>query len=88
MSTPEIIDCILGLLQPTLKLSGLTSADVNHDESLLQQGLMDSIHFIDLITQLETEFDIVIEFDDLDVSDFTSVTQLAQLVGTALAGAA
>lgn len=47
-----------------------------YDTSLFNSGIIDSIRFLDLITFLETEFDLRIEGDELLPEYFDSINKI------------
>lgn len=48
--------------------------------TLIDSGYIDSLILINLISELDIEFDIEITFTDLEVSNFSSVDSLLALV--------
>lgn len=84
MNTTEIAAGILQLLQEKIIRSGLNPEELDQSASLLMQGVLDSLSFIEFLTELEAHFDVTIEFDSLDIADLTSVQQLAQLIAALL----
>jgi len=62
------------------------------DEDLLDNGILDSLAFVDLLLYLEQQFDIRIAADELELEDFRSIGKIAGLVaahlGLKTAGAA
>ncbi len=52
----------------------------NADLDLIEGGYLDSLDVIRLLTALETEYNIVIELDELELSDLGSVRHLADAV--------
>ena len=49
-------------------------------ETLIDSGYIDSLALINLISELDIEFDIEIKFDELEVSNFNSVDAIQALV--------
>ena len=49
-------------------------------ETLIDSGYIDSLALINLISELDIEFDIEITFEDLNVSNFSSVDAIQALV--------
>ena len=76
-----IKDEIFKLLQPRLTDFGLNKEDVLINESLLSQGILDSVSFLEFLTEIESLFHIEIDFSDLDTSEFTSIEKLIKIVG-------
>ena len=48
--------------------------------SLIESGYVDSLGLINLISELDIEFDIEISFNDLSVDNFNSVDSIQALV--------
>lgn len=48
--------------------------------SLIESGYIDSLGLINLISELDIEFDIEISFNDLSVDNFNSVDSIQALV--------
>ena len=49
-------------------------------ETLIDSGYIDSLALINLISELDIEFDIEIAFSELEVCNFTSVNAIQTLV--------
>lgn len=49
-------------------------------ETLIDSGYIDSFVLINLISELDIEFDIEITFDELEVENFSSVDSIQALV--------
>lgn len=49
-------------------------------ETFIDSGYIDSLALINLISELDIEFDIEITFEDLNVSNFSSVDAIQALV--------
>ncbi len=49
-------------------------------KSLLEQGIFDSLSFLEFMVDLESTFDVELDFSELDPSEFTSVENLAKLI--------
>ncbi|MNB80292.1 acyl carrier protein [compost metagenome] len=61
------------------KLNGILSKEVEPGANLSHEGL-DSIKTIELIVNLEVEFDIQIDDQDLLIENFSSVDKIAALL--------
>ncbi len=51
------------------------------DTDLLTSGILDSLQFVELLVQLEQNFDLHIKIDDLDLEDLRTLSRIARLVG-------
>lgn len=76
VSKEEIIDVLI----PRLEILGLSKSDVDTDQSLLEQGILDSMSFLEFIVDLETKFGVELDFSNLDPSEFTSVDKLQNVI--------
>jgi acyl carrier protein len=54
------------------------------DTDLVSDGLMDSLMLIELLTHLEQEYQITIDFADLDVENFRSIRSITKFVNARL----
>ena len=79
MNTVELANEIRGIVQTTIESSGIEMA-VEDDLSLIDGGLLDSMSIVVLVQNLQQTFDISIDFSDITVSNFDSVTALVEYV--------
>lgn len=77
------VDDILTLLSPRLHQLDLTKEDVDNSTSLLAQGVLDSMSFLEFIVEVESNFNIELDLSDLDPSEFTSLDNLITLLNNA-----
>ena len=56
------------------------SPDLDINMSLLDEGILDSLTTIELITKLEEIFNINIDFDELNHQNFNTITNIVALV--------
>lgn len=54
--------------------------EFNDDKDLLENNIVDSISAISLISAIEKEFNIEIEFDDLNLNNFKSVNKIKDFI--------
>jgi len=52
------------------------------DQDLLEEGLLDSLGLVSLITELEREFGFELALDTLDIDDFRSVERIVARVAS------
>jgi acyl carrier protein len=71
---------LIELLQPKLEELGLSVGDINTKESLVNQGILDSMSFLEFIVDIESTFNIELDFSELDPSEFTSIDNLIKLI--------
>lgn len=60
--------------------ASLGGSDFADEESLLEQGIIDSLTMVDLITHLEGNYGIRIEDDDMTPENFDTVSAIVTLV--------
>lgn len=51
-------------------------SSISMTESLIAQGIFDSIDFITMLMEIENTFEIELDFDDVDPAQFTSIDGL------------
>lgn len=71
---------LIALLDNRLQLLGVKSDDVAHDVSLFEQGIVDSISFMELIVSIEDEFGMEIDFSDMEPSEFDTIENLSKII--------
>jgi acyl carrier protein len=54
--------------------------DVDFHADLIGSGALDSLLFVQLLTQLEQEFGVHVDVSELDLDIFTSVSRIARFV--------
>lgn len=50
------------------------------ETDLLETGMMDSLKFVELVYNLESEFGMTISMDDLEIDHFRTVANIVQFV--------
>ena len=50
------------------------------EENLIEEGLIDSMLFVSLLTRLEEEFGLTITLESIDVENFSSVAKITDFV--------
>lgn len=56
--------------------------DVGVDTDVIEEGLLDSLAFVQLLLALEEEFGVKVDLADLELDDFSTITSIARLVST------
>ena len=60
------------------------SIDIPDDDThLFEEGLLDSLIFVELLVRLESEFGISVSLEDLEIEDFRSLSTIAAYVTNA-----
>lgn len=62
--------------------------DVDVDTDVIEEGLLDSLAFVQLLLALEEEFGVKVDLADLDLENFSTVSNIARLVSVNGNGAA
>lgn len=76
----EVERRIAEVLRAVLNMSEPPAADVD----LIDDGLLDSLGLISLITDIEQEFGFELPLDDFDIEAFRTPAAIASFVGAAL----
>lgn len=80
--TNEAIDRVKSLiamiLEPKLSAAGLTADAFTDDLDLRDQGVLDSLGFVELLTALEVHLGTAVDLADLDAEHLTRVGALAR----------
>ena len=71
---------LIELLQPKLEELGVSVSDIDSKESLLSQGILDSMSFLEFTVDIESTFNVEFDFSELDPSEFTSINNLIALI--------
>lgn len=66
--------------------AGEAGGDFSDDESLLAAGVIDSLTMVDLISHLESRYEISVDEDDMIPENFDSVDAIAAYVSQKQAG--
>lgn len=74
MIEDQIAECIFKQ-SPVARKRG-----VRRDESLLQNGILDSMGVLELVSYLEEEFGITVEDDDMSPENFQTIERIAVFV--------
>ncbi len=86
--TPDQIrDFVVTTLDEPIRAAGLDPASVDDDFDLLESGLIDSLGLLELITQVEEEFGLEVDFEEMDPERLTIVGPFSRFVTEAAARA-
>lgn len=69
---------IRGALERRIRSLALPPGELDDEFSLVESGLLDSMGFIALVTRIEKEFDLEVDFEDADPDRFTTLGGLAR----------
>jgi acyl carrier protein len=56
--------------------------EFNGDDALLEEGIIDSLGLLEVVTFLETEFDVMVDDADVTLESFGTVNAMAAFVHT------
>jgi acyl carrier protein len=76
----DIKEQVVMLLKPKLERLGINERELTSGFDLVKSGFVNSLEFVEIVTQIEKHFDIEVDFDKaLDSNDFTT---FGGLIGT------
>jgi acyl carrier protein len=75
---------VFRLLGPHLRDAGLSERALDESRSLIELGVIDSFTFVDVLTALQEELGVEIDFMELDPDDFDSVKGLVRVAVAAV----
>ena len=65
----------------TILIKELTGKDcIDENESLINQGLLDSFSVMILVSKIETEFGVKIELDKFQLSDLDTIKNISNII--------
>jgi acyl carrier protein len=76
----EIRSFILNLLAGPFEAKRLTPQNIPDDFDLLIEGVIDSLGIVELISAIEDQFRISIDFEELDADDLTVIGPLCRYI--------
>jgi acyl carrier protein len=79
MTEPTIQDKIKNMISNEV-LVGVSVDEIGDDASLISDLNLDSIQMLTLITALESEFNFMLDDEDLDLENLSSVNRLVEFV--------
>jgi acyl carrier protein len=80
ISVGEIRSFVLSRLAVPLAAVRLAPQDVPDDFDLLVEGVIDSLGIVELISAIEEQFNLKIDFENLDADDLTIVGPLCRYI--------
>lgn len=63
--------------------AGTGESPMTQETSLIGESLLDSLAFLDLVAEIETAYNVELDFSDADPEHFVTLGGLASLVGQA-----
>ena len=80
MENKNNINDLLELLKDRLELLDVTVEEVDIEQSLFEQGILDSISFLEFMIEVESKFDLELDFSELDPTEFNSIEKLSKII--------
>lgn len=68
------------IIKILINISGTKKINKNLDMNLVENGYLDSMGIVELLTEIEDEFGIEIPFSDFDLSDFDTTNKIINYV--------
>jgi|TARA_Y100000310_G_C20544040_1_gene744729 acyl carrier protein len=78
----KVKEFLLNKLNKSFEIKGLMLNNKMHNTNLFELGVLDSIDFLELIASLEIEFDIEINFSEIDPLVFGTLNGLAKIAAS------
>lgn len=75
MNTDEIMHQVKGFLSQFIK-----STDLDHDLDLFTSGTLNSLFAMQLVLFIESDFDITVANEDLDLENFKSLNAIVNFI--------
>ncbi|MBN1983838.1 MAG: acyl carrier protein [Chitinivibrionales bacterium] len=83
MDENEVKKIVIEKIRSYAAGNGVKIKKIDEEKSLIKQGIVDSVGLIDVLSILEQEFNITINFAENDPEQFSSVNGLARLIRSA-----
>lgn len=71
---------LVEFIDEQLTLKGYTAGDISDDFDLLTNGVIDSLSFLELTVALQEEFEVELDFDEIDPEQLSIVGPLCQYI--------
>ncbi|NJL17407.1 MAG: acyl carrier protein [Nitrospira sp.] len=71
---------LLNRYEAQIKGRGLRLEDIRDDFDLLQEGIIDSLGIMELLSDIDSHFDVAVDFEALDTSQLTVIGPLATYI--------
>jgi acyl carrier protein len=78
----EVRTFLLGFLEEQFAIKGFSAEDISDDFDLLIQGTVDSLGFLEMTLALQEEFEMEIDFEEVDPEQLCIVGPLCQYVNS------
>jgi acyl carrier protein len=71
---------LLSRYEAQIRGRGLRLEDIGDDFDLLQEGIIDSLGIMELLSDIDSHFDVAIDFEALDASQLTVIGPLSRYI--------
>jgi acetyltransferase-like isoleucine patch superfamily enzyme/acyl carrier protein len=88
VTADEVRTAILARIQKPVAALGLSAETLPDDFDLLKEGVIDSFGLLELISSIEDEFGLAVDFESIDAVDLTAIGPFSRFVATAAANGA
>jgi acyl carrier protein len=75
---PEIMATVRRILEDKAAKKGADVSDIQETTNFIDAGLLDSLEFIELITAVEQQHGVVIDFSPYEPDEFSTVAGFAR----------
>ncbi len=80
ISNTGVRDFLFGFFEDQLLLRGYSETDLSDDFDLLTRGVIDSLGFLEMTLALQEQFDVELDFDEVDPEQLSIVGPLCQYI--------
>ena len=80
VSSRQVRALLLDTYAEPLARKGISIESVTDDFDLLREGIIDSLGILDMVTALESQFEMSIDFEELDAEKLTHLGSLCRYV--------
>ena len=81
-SAAIVREFLLDFVEERLTLRGYSVAQVNDDFDLLVSGAIDSLAFMEMVVALQEQFDVELDFDEVDPVQLSIIGPLCHYVSS------
>jgi len=73
-------EALLEILEERLSALNIAKNEVSSDQSLMEQGILDSLSFLEFIVTVEEKFNTELDLSELDPTEFDSLDKLSAII--------
>ncbi|GFE57103.1 acyl carrier protein [Geobacter sp. AOG1] len=81
-SAGMVREFLLDFVEERLMVCGISAAEVNDDFDLLVSGVIDSLAFLEMTVVLQEQFEVELDFDEIDPVQLSIVGSLCHYVSS------